>query len=155
VTKDSQDSSQDSRPILFAENEEDDIVLTGQALKEAGVANPLIGVPDGREAIRYLQGEGRYADRVAYPAPCLLLLDLKMPCLTGLGVLIWLREHPEVRSKLPVVVLSSWDDQADVHEATALGAADYLLKPTRFEELIELMREVKRRWLDVRVQSAA
>lgn len=140
------------RSILFAENEEDDIVLTRQALKEAGVANPLIGVPDGQEAIRYLQGEGRYADRGLYPEPCLLLLDLKMPRMTGLGVLHWLCDHPEVRNKLSVVILSSWDEQADVQQATALGAADYLLKPTRFDELIELMREVKRRWLDGEAQ---
>jgi CheY-like chemotaxis protein len=138
----------DSRPILFAENEEDDIVLTRQALKEAGVVNPLIDVPDGQEAIRYLQGEGRYADRTMYPLPCLLLLDLKMPRLTGLGVLTWLRDHPEVRHNLSVVILSSWDEQTDVQRATELGAADYLLKPTRFDELIDLMREVKRRWLN-------
>ena len=130
------------RAILFAENEEDDIVLTRQALKEAGVVNPLIGVPDGQEAIRYLQGEGRYANRAEFPQPCLLLLDLKMPRMTGLGVLNWLREHPDVRDKLSVVILSSWDEQADVQAATALGAADYLLKPTRFDELIDLMREV-------------
>ena len=135
-------------PILFAENEPDDVVLTQQALKEAGVVNPLIGVPDGDEAIRYLKGEGRFADRVAYPEPCLLLLDLRMPRLTGLGVLTWLREHPEIRGSLSVIVLSSWDDQADVQTATALGACDYLLKPNRFDELVELMREVKRRWLD-------
>ena len=83
-----------------------------------------------------------------HPEPCLLLLDLRMPRLTGLGVLTWLREHPEVRGNLSVVVLSSWDDQADVQAATALGACDYLLKPNRFDELVELMREVKRRWLD-------
>ena len=134
--------------ILFAENEADDVVLTQQALKEAGADNPLFGVPDGDEAIRYLKGEGRYADRKTYPPPGLLLLDLKMPRLTGLGVLSWLREHPEARNNLSVVVLSSWDDHADVKAAADLGAADYLLKPNRFDELVDLMREVKHRWLD-------
>ena len=134
--------------VLFAENEPDDVLLTQQALKEAGADNPLVSVPDGDEVIRYLKGEGRYSDRTAYPLPCLLLLDLKMPRLTGLAVLQWLHEHPEVKAKLSVVVLSSWDDQADVQAAEALGAADYLLKPNRFDELVDLMRQVKRRWLD-------
>ena len=134
--------------VLFAENEPDDVLLTEQALKEAGANNPVVGVPNGDEAIRYLSGEGRYADRKAYPLPCLLLLDLKMPRRTGLGVLHWLREHPQARANLPVVVLSSWDEQADVKAASELGATDYLLKPTRFEALVALMRDVKRRWLD-------
>lgn len=136
------------RVILFAENEPDDVLLTQQALIAAGADVRLVSVANGDEALRYLKGEGRYADRDAFPQPCLLLLDLKMPRLTGLGVLQWLHEHPDIQGNLPVVILSSWDEPADVQAATAMGAAAYRLKPNHFDELVALMREVKQRWLD-------
>ena len=103
---------------------------------------------DGEEVLKYLKGEGPYADRAKYPEPCVLLLDIKMPRLTGHQVLEWLRQQPEWRDKLPVVAISSSDLPIDVKPAFELGIRDYLVKPFRFDKLVELMCAFKRRWLD-------
>src|SRR5450759_5223238 len=94
-------------PVLLAEDNPNDAFLVCRAFKENQTPNPVQSVPNGDKAIQYLAGEGKYADRAAYPFPALFLLDLKMPVKDGLEVLRWLHEHPEIPSKLPVVVLSS------------------------------------------------
>src|ERR1041384_6928520 len=98
----------DQPTILLAEDDPDDVLLAQIALRKARLANPLQIVRDGEEAIAYLQGEGRYADRNRYPLPILLLLDLKMPKVNGFQVLEWLRKQP-LLSRLPVAVLTSSD----------------------------------------------
>lgn len=74
--------------MLLAEDDEDHVLLIQRAFKEAGILNPLHVVPDGEEAIAYLNGDGKYADRKEFPLPCLLLLDLKMPNKNGFEVRI-------------------------------------------------------------------
>jgi len=92
--------------ILVAEDDENDVFFLRRAFLKAGLANPLVAACDGQAAVDYLEGTGVYADRKSYPLPGLLLLDLKMPRKSGLEVLTWLRERPEL-SQIPVVVLSS------------------------------------------------
>ncbi len=99
-------ASRTTRTILYAEDEEDDIFFMQRAFSAAGITYPLITVPDGQEAIDYLQGGGRYANRDEFPVPYLLLLDLNLPRKSGLDVLKWIRNEPAV-STLPVIVLSS------------------------------------------------
>jgi CheY-like chemotaxis protein len=82
-------------PVLHVEDDENDVLLMRQAWTRVDVQNPLKVVSDGREAIAYLSGEGQYANRVEHPLPCLVLLDLKMPKMTGLDVLRWIRSQPE------------------------------------------------------------
>src|SRR6516162_1884132 len=77
------------------------------------IPNPLIDVPDGQQAIEYLVGSGRYADRHKYPFPCLLLLDLNMPGKSGFDVLCWIRQHPDLKS-LRVVIISGSDQEKDI-----------------------------------------
>src|SRR5512146_292359 len=137
----------DVMPVLLAEDEEHDVFLMQRAFGLAGVANRLIAVRDGQEAIRYLHGQGPYADRSRFPEPCLLLLDLKMPLVDGFEVLGWVRQHPAWRDALPVIVLSSSDHEKDVQKAFELGAHDYLAKPMNFNALVALVRELKRGWL--------
>ena len=79
--------------ILLAEDEENDVLLVQRAFARGGLANPLFVVRDGDEAISYLSGIGKYADREEFPFPDLLLLDLKMPGVDGLGVLRWVRQQ--------------------------------------------------------------
>src|SRR5579859_3058779 len=106
--------------ILAAEDEETDRLLLLIALQQAGLTNPLTFVCDGQEAIQYLAGDAPYTNRAIHPLPGLLLLDLKMPRLTGFDVLEWLACRPEL-AYLPVVVLSSSSLQTDLDRARQLG----------------------------------
>jgi CheY-like chemotaxis protein len=138
----------DRQPVLLAEDEEHDVFFMERAFGKAGIVSPLIALPDGREVIAYLKGEGSYSDRRRYPEPRLLLLDLKMPLVDGFEVLSWIRQQPGLRELLPILVLSSSDQPADRERAIKLGAHEYLVKPSDFNSLIVLARELKRRWLD-------
>ena len=117
------------------------------AMDQAQVNNPLAVVRGGREAMEYLKGEGKFADRQAYPLPGLVLLDLRLPGLPGLEVLGWMREQPDF-AKLPVLVFSSSDQDADVDGAYRLGANGYIVKPSAPGQLVEIMRLVKKYWLE-------
>src|SRR5258706_9347997 len=90
-------------PILVAEDEETDAMLLRWAFEKAGVPNPLVVARDGQEAVDYLEGKGDYADRVRHPLPCLLVLDLKMPRMSGFDVLVWVSDRPQFRD-LPRMV---------------------------------------------------
>jgi len=136
----------DHLPILVAEDEDDDIYFLRLAVKRAGLTNPLVVTKNGKEAIQYLEGADGFADRAKHPLPGLFLLDLKMPFLTGFDVLAWLKSRPEHRS-LPVVVLTSSSHDADRQKALALGASDYQVKPTHPDKLVELLHQMRDRWL--------
>jgi CheY-like chemotaxis protein len=147
------------RPVLYAEDEENDVFLMQRAFRKASVSNQLLTVGDGAEAIHYLEGSGRFADRTQFPLPSLLLLDLNLPRQSGLEVLKWVRAQPEF-ALLPVVILTSSNQERDIGSAYALGANGYLVKPPSSEKLIELvasMRDVCLRpdatlqgWLDIK-----
>jgi len=132
--------------ILLAEDNEDDIILMQRAFTKARLANPLRVVHDGDEAIRYLAGEGFYADRQENPVPLMLLLDLHLPKVNGFEVLHWLRSHPPLE-QLIVVVLTSSTDQRDFARARELGAHSYFTKPGGLDELVNLMLRVQGYWL--------
>jgi CheY-like chemotaxis protein len=138
--------SPNSRVILLAEDEETDVVMFRLALKRAEVAFPMQVANDGQEAVDYLSGEGRYDDRAAYPLPSLIVLDLKMPRLTGFDVLAWLRGRPELL-QIPAVVLSSSSYPQDIQRATELGAREYYIKPHSVEALSKLLLEATGKWL--------
>ena len=97
-------------------------------------------------AIAYLHGEGHYADRAAYPFPTLMLLDLKLPRKSGLEVLEWLRQTQGIH-RLPVVVMTSSKESADVGKAYDLGANSYLVKPVAFDTLLAMVRALGMYWL--------
>lgn len=129
------------KPVLYAEDEEDDSFFMERAFKEAGISNPLVVVTEGQSAIDYCSGSGRYEDRTAYPLPCLLLLDLNMPKKTGLEVLKWIRTQPNFCT-LPVVVVTSSIQDADIHRAYIQGANAYLVKPSKPDELIVMVKAI-------------
>ena len=128
--------------ILCVEDEEDDAFLLGRAFQRAGITNPLVVVPDGKTAMGYLAGEGRYADRMGHPFPCLVLLDLNMPGMPGLEVLKWVRSTPSTCAVV-VIVLSSSSQDTDVQSAYLTGANGYLVKPGSLEELVVTARALK------------
>lgn len=130
-------------PILVIEDKHHDILLTQRALVQARIKAPLQVVTDGDEAVRYLSGAAPFEDRLRYPAPILILLDLKLPCLGGHEVLAWINETPELASaRLPVVVVSTSNEAGDRELALGLGAHRYLVKPLSPEMLAGTLREV-------------
>src|SRR5438045_7434115 len=132
--------------ILLVEDDEADIVLMRRAFRNARIANRLLEVRDGQAAIRYLSGDGEYADRTRYPIPFLILLDLRLPKLSGFEVLAWIRDQPELVD-LIIVVLTGSDRVPDVSKAHELGANSYLVKPGTFDELGEMVKRINGRWL--------
>jgi len=134
-----------TRTILLVEDEEGDVFFMQQAMKKAGVLNPLQVASDGQMAIDYFKGTGKYANRKEYPLPCLVLLDLKLPRVMGLDVLKWLRQQSEVTPI--VVILTSSKEEADIATAYRLGANGYLVKPSDASELIDMAKSIKDFWL--------
>ncbi|MEC4893272.1 MAG: response regulator [Oscillatoria sp. PMC 1051.18] len=133
-------------PILLVEDDSNDVLLIQRACQRAKIANPVIVVEDGDEAVSYLSGEGKYAERETYPLPVIMLLDLKLPRRSGLEVLTWLRNQPRVK-RLPVVVLTSSRENQDVDRAYDIGVNSYLIKPVAFEDLMELIENLNIYWL--------
>jgi CheY-like chemotaxis protein len=138
--------------ILWAEDSEDDVLLMERAFRRAQLPSCWIRVRDGDEATKYLSGSGCYADRARYPLPQLLLLDIKMPRLSGLEVLKWKADQPELRS-MAAVVLSSSEDSRDKEEAYGLGAKEFIVKSVRVDDWVQQLRELHSRWIDSRSEA--
>jgi CheY-like chemotaxis protein len=132
--------------ILLAEDREQDVEIIRRAFKQGGIRNPLFVARDGEETVAYLEGTGKFANRDEYPLPDLLLLDLKMPKLDGFEVLRWVRHQPGF-SSLCIVVLTSSEDSRDVNRAYELGANSFLVKPSDFENVIEMTQLIRDWWL--------
>ena len=132
--------------ILLAEDNSTDALMVQRAFKKAHLMNPVQVVDDGDKAVAYLSGQGPYADRETYPLPMLLLLDLKLPRRSGLEVLEWLRGQEGLK-RLPVVVLTSSKESADVNRAYDLGANSYLVKPVDFDPLLEMVKTLGLYWV--------
>src|SRR5436190_12219367 len=133
--------------ILVAEDEEGDALLLKMAFKRAASPHVLKIVHDGQEVVDYLTGEAPYKDRSQHPLPDLVLLDLKMPRMTGFDVLTWLAEQPKFKT-LPTIVLSSFTQESDIRRARTLGALEYYVKPTEFSALVTLTKVFHTRWLE-------
>ncbi len=133
-------------PILYAEDDENDAFLANLAFKKAEILNPLVVISDGKAAIDYLAGTGQYANRTEYPLPCLVLLDLKMPRVSGLEVLKWIRGQPSFCT-MPVLMITSSNLDGDVHRAYLLGANGYLIKPSKTDEMLVVAKGIRDFWL--------
>ena len=114
-------------------------------LNGAGAIKTLV-VSDGEEALSYLDGAGKFADRTLYPLPDLILLDLKMPKMDGFEVLDELRKRPALKA-IRVIVLTSSEQIYDVNRAYELGASSFLVKPLDFENYASLLATLNRFWL--------
>jgi CheY-like chemotaxis protein len=133
-------------PVLYADDEPDDIFFMHHVWELAEIPNPLIDVNNGKLAIDYLAGEGAFADRNKYPLPCLLLLDLNMPDKSGFDVLRWIRGDP-ARKSLKVVIISGSNRESDMKEAQDLGITDYIIKPSSPKKLLEIVQAKKSLWI--------
>jgi CheY-like chemotaxis protein len=130
--------------ILYAEDSPADVELTMSALEEHRLANEVVVVADGREALDYLYRKGAFADRDK-GNPAVVLLDLKMPRVDGLEVLRQVKGDPELRA-IPVVILTSSREERDLIESYRLGVNAYVVKPVDFVQFVAAVREVGMFW---------
>lgn len=132
--------------ILLVEDDPNDVLLIRRAFSRAKLLNPLHVVNDGDSAVNYLAGTDEYGDRNLHPLPALILLDLKLPRRSGLEVLEWLKQQPELR-RLPVIVLTSSRENIDINRAYDLNANSYLVKPVAPDALLEMVKMLDLYWL--------
>jgi CheY-like chemotaxis protein len=124
--------------ILLVEDDEDDVFLMERALSKAKLDSPLYVAANGQEAIDYLGGNGKYADRTTYPIPGCVFLDLKLPFRDGFEVLKWIRNQSSLAT-IDVFVLTSSPEDLDRQRAEQLGAKAYLIKPPTVPMLLKVM----------------
>jgi len=135
-----------NKPILLVEDNPSDADLTKRALSRGRISNELVIAEDGQEALDYLRGEGAYAGRAVAETPSVILLDLKLPRVDGLEVLRQLRANERTR-RLPVVILTSSQEQQDILAGYDLGANSYVRKPVDFTRFAEAVRTLGLYWL--------
>jgi|SRR5581483_1805633 CheY-like chemotaxis protein len=131
--------------VLLVEDDLNDIFLVKRAFKKARIPNPLQVVTDGVEAIHYLQGEGKYADRHLHPLPHLIVMDIKMPRKTGFEVLDWIKRDGLLK-RIPVIIVSSSDQPDDINHAYESGANAYMIKPVDFRSVETLFQSITHYW---------
>ena len=132
------------RTILLAEDSLADAEMAIDALREANLANPIVHVEDGVEAMEYLHRKGRFADRPD-EEPAVLLLDIKMPRMDGLEVLKHIRSHDKLK-KLPVVILSSSREESDLARSWDLGVNAYVVKPVDVDQFFRAVKLLGTFW---------
>jgi CheY-like chemotaxis protein len=132
--------------ILLVEDEPNDAFFFEHSLREAGIVNRLQVIRDGSEAIEYLKGIGKFADRETHPLPSMVVLDLKLPRATGFEVLEQMRLEPGLRRMIVLVLTSSSNDQ-DIVKSYDLGANAYLVKPSDSRELVRIVQTLRDFWL--------
>lgn len=136
----------EEKVILLVEDNPDDEALTLRALKKNNIGNRVVIVRDGAEALDFLFCTGTYADRDPHEMPEVTLLDLKLPRLDGLEVLRRIRAHERTRM-LPVVILTSSNEEQDLIESYKSGANSYVRKPVDFNQFVEAVRQLGLYWL--------
>ncbi len=132
--------------ILLVEDNPYDAELTRRALKQKGLANKLLTFPDGVEALDYLFGDGMYAGRDLVVRPKVIFLDLKLPRASGLEVLAKIKADERTRM-IPVVILTSSQEESDIVRSYNLGVNSYLVKPVDFDQFLQVVEELGLYWM--------
>src|SRR5688572_29757834 len=133
------------KTILQVEDDPNDVFFLQKTMRKMGVANPIQVATDGQQAIDYLQGAGKFADRGKFPFPSLVLLDVKLPYVMGLDVLRWIRQQR--CAALTVIMLSASAQESDIVAAYRLGANAFLCKPSEATKFDEMVKAIKDFWL--------
>jgi len=133
--------------ILMADDDEDDRLLTQDALAESRVLNELHFVEDGVELLEYLERKGKFVDKTTSPRPGLILLDLNMPRMDGREALEAIKGNPNLKG-IPVVILTTSKQEEDMVKGYNLGAASYITKPVTFDGLVDLMKALGKYWVE-------
>jgi len=134
--------------LLLADDDEEDRLMTGEALKESRLANDIRFVGDGEELTDYLFRRGAYTDPAQAPVPGLILLDLNMPKKDGREVLAEIKNDPGLR-QIPVVVLTTSKTEEDIVRSYELGVNSFITKPVTFEGLVEAMTVFSHYWFEI------
>ncbi len=134
--------------LLLLEDSEEDIFLFQRAVAKVGRPVVLESVRNGADAQQHLMGEGKFADRVAYPMPAVIFCDLQLPGMSGLQFLEWLRQQPALRS-LPCVIFSGSANPSDVQAAYEMGVTSFIVKPIDFHEWVSRLEVVLKFWMDI------
>jgi CheY-like chemotaxis protein len=134
----------DLKPILLVEDSPKDVELTLAALEQCQLANKVVVVRDGAEALDYLRLQGKFADRVAGD-PAVVLLDLKLPKVDGLEVLEQIKGDPKLR-QTPVVMLTSSREERDLVRSYQLGVNAFVVKPVGFDQFFEAIQDLGMFW---------
>jgi two-component system, response regulator len=136
----------EEKTILLVEDNPDDVILTKIALEKSRISNKIVVAEDGVEALDYLFGQGKFAGRVAGKLPEIVLLDLKLPRISGLEVLKQIRANP-LTSMLPVVILTSSSMDKDIISGYKLGCNSYITKPVDFNQFLNAVQQLEIYWL--------
>jgi DNA-binding response OmpR family regulator len=139
--------SRPAKAILIADDNRSDVDSVKRALNRAKVLNPVCSVDDGAAAIAYLDGEGIYSDRILHPYPAILLLDLKLPKVSGFVVLEWIKAHSRHQG-LGVIVLTGSDDTRELAQVYQSGAHSFLIKPHSMARVLDLLTDIRGIHLD-------
>ena len=139
-----------SAHILLVEDNRMDVELTLDAFREVRLENQVSVARDGQEALDYLFGQGKYADRKEYPLPDIILLDLKMPGIDGFGVLRKVKNTP-ILKRIPIIVLTSSTDEGDRTLSYDNGVNSYLVKPVSFGGFLEVVSKIENYWISLNV----
>ncbi len=124
--------------VLIADDDEDDCLFVGEVFQKMGIAHDLRYVGDGRELLDYLYKEGSFVDSQNYPRPDLILLDLNMPRIDGREALARIKSDPQL-SDIPVLVLTTSKNEADIALSKQAGASSFMSKPDAFEDLTDML----------------
>ncbi len=138
--------------ILLVEDNQMDVVLTLDAFKEAKLKNNVNVTRDGQEALDYLFGYGKFADRTLFPMPNLILLDLKMPGIDGFEVLRKVKSTDKLK-RIPVVILTSSKEEGDRALSYDIGANSYLLKPVSFDGFTDVVKKIDDYWFTLNISA--
>ncbi len=132
--------------ILFVEDSADDAALTIRALRKSGLSNPILHLKDGAEALDFLYCKGNYVSRNINEQPKLILLDLKMPKVSGMEVLEKIKSDPLLK-KIPTVILTSSKEDPDIKRCYELGVNSYIVKPVEGEKFFKAVSELGLYWM--------
>jgi two-component system response regulator len=133
--------------VLLADDDEDDRLLAQDAMSVAGYGEHCKTVQDGEELLQFLRREGRFSDLAEQSIPNVILLDLNMPILDGRDTLKRLKED-DLLKRIPVVIFSTSNTEEDIVQGYDLGASAYMVKPTNFDQLVDMMKTFGHYWSD-------
>ncbi|MBB6462438.1 response regulator [Flammeovirga kamogawensis] len=134
--------------ILYADDDPEDRMLTQEAFEESKLASNLIFVEDGEELMEYLNHKGKFSDKEKYPKPDLILLDLNMPKKDGRECLKEIKLDDSLK-KIPVVVLTTSNDEEDVLKTYNLGVSSFITKPVTFDSMVDIVKSLNQYWFQI------